>query len=468
MDSDPRLVGDLRTVNYELRTVLANQLYDGRGESTRSEREMVQMEAVVARSAPIVWAGSFEGTYPIFRGKAQAWNWSTGELLTECKTVFDGTNRQAVSPSGESYVAANWRKGKRGGVGCYDVKTGERVWHRTDLRQVQGVRFSADGEKVWCRVDDSPVHCLEARSGSLLAKLKGVDDVAESQYTDLQLHSRRRADYLLVGAATRAIPRITFAMSDAAFSSNSLCVAEYNGPVRCIDCASGKELWRYVPPQGFHVIKVSYQSDGCFYGLLFGYEVPENALIRFSPDCGECTELCRFSALRRCGGVSYGSGGFGDGVFVTGAGFVVSLVDGTVQRRLAFPVKDESCPRDPVDQGLGKNGRSMEQVEWWQKRESKAGHAAGMDDFYRANRMCVPCSGLGKVVLGVRWCDEDGIDQSEVGPVESLIERHGLEAPKNWLSDSLRWDYLYETCSACEGRGHFWGGGRRPELGARQ
>ena len=102
MDSDPRLVGDLRTVNYELRTVLANQLYDGRGESTRSEREMVQMEAVVARSAPIVWAGSFEGTYPIFRGKAQAWNWSTGELLTECKTVFDGTNRHAVSPSGES------------------------------------------------------------------------------------------------------------------------------------------------------------------------------------------------------------------------------------------------------------------------------------------------------------------------------------------------------------------------------
>jgi hypothetical protein len=84
------------------------------------------------------------------------------------------------------------------------------------------------------------------------------------------------------------------------------------------------------PPKDFHVIQLSYQADQLFYGYLFGYGVPEAALIRFSQDKGKCEEVCRHK-------LSEGfAGDFGDGVFVTATGGVVSLLDGEVFKKLAF------------------------------------------------------------------------------------------------------------------------------------
>lgn len=293
------------------------------------------METVVARSSPIVSAASYTGTYPTFKGSAQIWNWSTGERLSEFPTVFDGYGRHAISPNGNIYVAANWRKGKNGGVACYDTRTGERIWHQAELRQVQGIRFSAHGEAIWCCVEGRPVHCLNSGNGSLVHKLRNVDEVVESPYSGLVLHSRRRADYLILGCSTASVPRLTSSMSDAVFSSNELCLAEHSGPVRCLDSESGEERWRYVPPRGSHVTRISYQADRSFYGLLFGFEFSETALIRLSRDDGASTETCRFHSSKR-----YGGGDFGDGVFVTAAGEVVSLVNGQVLRHLAFPVPE--------------------------------------------------------------------------------------------------------------------------------
>jgi hypothetical protein len=120
-------------------------------------------------------------------------------------------------------------------------------------------------------------------------------------------------------------------MSDAVFSPDALCLAEYVGPVRCIDCETGNERWRYVPPQGFHVIRLSYQADEAFYGYLFGYESPKAVLLRLSPNEGTCKEICRYDLSKRHGG------DFGKGVFVAATGEVLSLVDGQVLRQLAFP-----------------------------------------------------------------------------------------------------------------------------------
>jgi outer membrane protein assembly factor BamB len=293
------------------------------------------MEAATARYAPIVSAASYTGIDPTFKGAAQIWNWSSGVRLSEFATVFDGFGRHALSPNGEWYVCANWRKGRNGGVACHNARTGEKIWHRQDLRQVQGIRFSASGDKVWCRVDARPVHCLDSRSGTPLGTIRNVDDVVESPYSDLALHSRRRADYFLVGDTSKTIPRITPGrLSDAAFSPESLCLAEYSGFVRCIDCETGNERWRYVPPRGFHVITLSHQDDDAFYGYLFGYEFPEAALLRFSPKSGSCAEICRYDLSKRSGG------GFGQGVFVSGNGEVLSLVDGRVVRQLPFPIRE--------------------------------------------------------------------------------------------------------------------------------
>jgi len=408
------------------------------------------MQVVTAQCAPIVCVTEFNGTN---RESAQVWNWHTGERLSEFPTVFDGMSRHAMSPKGEFYVAANWKKGTKGGVACYNTRTGERIWHRQDLGQVQRIQFSPHFDMVWCEVEAKPALCLDAISGMSLRTIRSVDGVIESPFSELVLHTRRRMDYVLVGDTRKRIPRITPATMDAVFSSDALCLSECGGPVRCIDCESGKERWRYVPPAGFHVIKLSYQADQSFYGLLFGYEVPETALIRLSGDHGIRTEIGRYSLLRRYGGVRYGGGDFGEGVFVTPTGHLVSLEDGRVLRRFAFPGAVEPCPPSPDVEGLRRHGYDFENVKLWRERESKAGRPSGLDDFYRANRICVICRGLGKLAIGVRWCDQDGVEQSEVGPVAALIEEHGLDDPKNWFSDAYKWDYLYETCSSC--RGHY-------------
>src|SRR3569833_1443482 len=105
------------------------------------------MQAVTARCAPIVSVTEFNGTDS---ESAQVCNWRTGERLSEFPTIFDGMSRHAISPNGELYVAANWRKGKNGGVACYDTRRGVKIWHRQDLSQVQRIRFSPNGDRVWC------------------------------------------------------------------------------------------------------------------------------------------------------------------------------------------------------------------------------------------------------------------------------------------------------------------------------
>lgn len=104
--------------------------------------------------------------------------------------------------------------------------------------------------------------------------------------------------------------------------------------------------------------------------------------------------------------------------------------------------------------GLSRHGFTIQQVREWREREYEAGRPSGLDDFYRAHSICVECGGHGRFVVGVCWRDDDGIERSEEGPVASLVQDHGLENPKNWLTDSRKWDYLYETCCSCKGLGH--------------
>ena len=106
---------------------------------------------------------------------------------------------------------------------------------------------------------------------------------------------------------------------------------------------------------------------------------------------------------------------------------------------------------DPT--GLFRHGHSLQSVKEWRTREYEAGRPSGYDDFLRAHHLCTECRGNGKFPIGVRWRDNNGTERSEQGPVAVLVQKHKLEDPANWLSDTLKWDYLYKTCEACEGTG---------------
>jgi hypothetical protein len=105
-------------------------------------------------------------------------------------------------------------------------------------------------------------------------------------------------------------------------------------------------------------------------------------------------------------------------------------------------------------EGLRRHGFSLSQVKEWREKEHAAGRPSGLDDFYRAHSICVACGGHGWFIIGVRWRDADGIERSEEGGIAALLDRHGLNSPKNWLTDARKWDYLYETCEICRGLGH--------------
>jgi len=305
-------------------------------------RDSAIRTVVVASRAQVAAAALVEHS-------VQIWDWNTGEHLSSCETVFEhGGHRLAIHPTGDRCVAASWKKGKRFGVACYDVRSGQAIWTRTDLTQVQGLRFSASGDAVWCRVETGPVQRLDARSGQTLTSIRAVQDVIESEHSGRSLQIRR-TDFSLEGSESLKpirIPRLTFALLDAVFTAHALCLAEATGPVRFIDCETGSERWRYQPPSGHHVLRISSQQDGFVYGVQRGYERGGPvSLIRLSPDEGACTVVCPLNSFPdACA--------FGAGVIVTSSGDVVALRNGEILRSLAFPQCDYPGLPEPVPEPL--------------------------------------------------------------------------------------------------------------------
>ena len=292
----------------------------------------------VARCCPIAAAAYFER-------KVQIWNLATAELVSELDTVFAfGGHRLSVDQSGEYCVAASFHAGHKGGVACYEARSGRKVWHRADLRRVQGVRFSATGETIWCRIEGGPIQSLDAHTGLTLGSLRKIRKVFDSPYTTHLLHvlQERAEDYVIVGSRKLRVPRLAFAILAATFSPDALCLSEANGPVRCLDLATAKERWRYVPTSGNHVLGLSYQADQFLYGVQWAYERGGPVmLLQLSQSTGAVRDVCRLNSFPD-------AFGFGSGNVLVSSGDVVSLPTGSIVRHLAFPMKNYPDPESTV------------------------------------------------------------------------------------------------------------------------
>ena len=109
--------------------------------------------------------------------------------------------------------------------------------------------------------------------------------------------------------------------------------------------------------------------------------------------------------------------------------------------------------RSNSPEALQRHGFTPVAVWEWRQREHDAGHPSGLDDFLRAHGLCVECGGAGKLITGVRWRDQLGVEHAENGPVDFLLRKYSLENMTSRLTDTLKWDYLYETCVSCDGSG---------------
>jgi hypothetical protein len=288
-------------------------------------------ELGVAGNAPRVAAALIER-------RIQVWDLRTLLRVSDFDSVFNsgGGHRSAMNPSGDICVAAGWIKGIRGGVACYDAITGVQQWHRTDIRQTQYVRFSCDGTYVWVGVDAGRFQKLDAATGTTVAAYVGIKSVWDSPRSNLLLLETRNRGYVIRGARDLSIPRESFALLDASFGSDRLCISEAGGAVRCVDPESGAEVWRYVPEKG-HVLRVSYHpSDRHFYGVQWEYERgTSRTLFRFS-ERGEYEEVCQ---LRSSWYEEFCENG---DKIVTSSGDVISVMNGQATGHLEFPQKKYS------------------------------------------------------------------------------------------------------------------------------
>lgn len=97
-------------------------------------------------------------------------------------------------------------------------------------------------------------------------------------------------------------------------------------------------------------------------------------------------------------------------------------------------------------EGLFRRGFTLDAVKEWRTREHEAGRPSGPDDFLQTHNLCIECRVNGEFAIGVRWRDKDGIERAEEGPVATLVRLHALDDPAKWLTDTRKWDYLYESC----------------------
>jgi hypothetical protein len=256
------------------------------------------------------------------------WDWQAGKRVATLYTVFEG-RRVALNPAGTLCVIASWTLG---GVACYSVKTGEPVWPRGDLKRVQYLTISPDGRLVYCGRDRQSCAILHLDRGKDHGQLRAVTRVYCSPFAPvwfLDLASPQRAEIRMAdGERVAWIERVTFAFLDAAFSPTQLCTTETGGPVRCVDTATGAELWRHVPRKGRHYLKVSFSiSAGCFFGL----EVGPMKLFRFDPQSGKPSLVHELGVINSAAFCGKGE------MVVASTGALISVLTGKVIRVLRFP-----------------------------------------------------------------------------------------------------------------------------------
>jgi hypothetical protein len=187
-------------------------------------------------------------------------------------------------------------RGRRGGVSCYETKAGKLVWHRPELKQTQWVSFSPSGESIWWTPESGHTKRLFCRSGGPESMWEGSSQVFEDPYSKglLVAPRDRQREYIFRHSRPFRIQRCGFAVLDTASSSDSFCVSETAGPVRCFLSSDGQERWRYDPPEESHIVQIRFceNLDGS-YGVLHQFSpCRKRWLVRFEHRDGACTRVC--------------------------------------------------------------------------------------------------------------------------------------------------------------------------------
>lgn len=221
------------------------------------------------------------------------WDLKTRKRVSVIGTPLDfGGSRLAINPRGDMCAVASYTLG---GLACYAADTGEVVCVRDDLKKLHTVTYSPDGARLYCGGDQGSLAVLDAETGADLAKIPSADKVFCSPFKPIELLSKRKKGLIELravgGKRVATVVRTTFAMLDADFGPDRVCISESGGPVRCLETDSGAELWRYTPRPGRHVLRLAYAPKAeRFFGVEWPYvKGGAKRLLRFETDSGKVT-----------------------------------------------------------------------------------------------------------------------------------------------------------------------------------
>lgn len=287
-------------------------------------------------------AGGIDGSRiaaAAFEHHVSVWDVRTREHVSTVRTILDfGGDRLAMHPSGKSVAAAAYN---RHGLAAYDAETGAPAWTRPDVRQLQRIGFSPDGRHLFAGSDARPCLVLDARTGETVDSLRGVRAVYASPLDALRLLDGKHPEVRTIEGERRfTIPRESFGTLAVAFSPAAVCISEAAGPVRCLDLASGGEVWRYVPPSGRHVVAMAHRpADGRFAAFEWAYSGGGGAsLVVLDGEDG--AEISRGPA----GSSNVATFALAGEILVTVDGTLIRTRDGGVEDTL--PLARDFPPRD--------------------------------------------------------------------------------------------------------------------------
>jgi hypothetical protein len=221
-----------------------------------------------------------------FENKIYAWDLDGYRKISEFDSVLDfGGRRLALSSDGKTCVAAAYL---RYGICLYDTETGNKIWHRRDIKQTQRIKFSPDGKEIYASIESKPMVVLNSSDGSDIKKLRATTNVYFNLFgvPDAYEKSRKILNY---GDAKIESP--TFAFLDVCPVPSGFVISAPNSKLISYN-ANGNINWDITPKQGEHFVNIGYcEKANIINAVIYKYndprEKPYNVLYGLHADNGE-------------------------------------------------------------------------------------------------------------------------------------------------------------------------------------
>jgi hypothetical protein len=245
-----------------------------------------------------------------------------------------------MHPDGTFIVAG--LSARRGSITAHAIPTGTVSWRRDKVAECGFFDLDRSGSVLSFARGRTTIERADAHSGATIDVLPQTCRYLSGPAHYTLLDDPSQSTYVIAQREhTVSVPKLSFALLGAAFSSRTACITESGGPVRCVDCTTGAELWRYTPPTDSHILDLHYNAlDRFFYGVLWHYERGEfRFLVRFDSGTGKATRVRDLDSWVEV---------FSEATqqLVTSSGEVIELSSGELLGKLGFPQKeypDPSC-----------------------------------------------------------------------------------------------------------------------------